>query len=185
MHRSRFMRRSSIFPAIVNRIKRDLIHNPLHLLFSVDVLSMTRSTLASLSRGFAELSTDGQFLQLRTKQVNSSLPLPLHSSLHPSSLSSLYTAFGYVGSVKENHRCWWWYSSRNWSSSTRRSFRSFWSSQETCWKCKRARCPWTSSWTWSGFSRICCSTIKWSAGLFLVNCRWHRCQLHEMLRNIE
>ncbi|ONK73416.1 uncharacterized protein A4U43_C04F31270 [Asparagus officinalis] len=69
MHRSRFMRRSSILPAIINRIKRDLIHNPFHLIFSVDVLSMTRSTLASLSKGFAELSTDGQFLQLRTKQV--------------------------------------------------------------------------------------------------------------------
>ncbi|KAL0296338.1 UNVERIFIED_CONTAM: putative vacuolar protein sorting-associated protein 13A [Sesamum radiatum] len=30
---------------------------------------MTSSTLASLSKGFAELSTDGQFLQLRSKQV--------------------------------------------------------------------------------------------------------------------
>ncbi|KAJ6828337.1 uncharacterized protein M6B38_362940 [Iris pallida] len=69
MHKSRFMRKSSIVPAIVNRIKRDLIHNPLHLILSVDVLGMTKSTLASLSRGFAELSIDGQFLQLRTKQV--------------------------------------------------------------------------------------------------------------------
>ncbi|XP_073111690.1 uncharacterized protein [Elaeis guineensis] len=69
MHRSRFMRKSSIIPAIVNRIRRDLIHNPLHLIFSVDVLGMTKSTLASLSKGFAELSTDGQFLQLRSKQV--------------------------------------------------------------------------------------------------------------------
>ncbi|OVA12725.1 Pleckstrin homology domain [Macleaya cordata] len=69
MHRNRFMRKSSIVPAIVNRIWRDLIHNPLHLIFSVDVLGMTSSTLASLSKGFAELSTDGQFLQLRSKQV--------------------------------------------------------------------------------------------------------------------
>ncbi|KAK1385285.1 hypothetical protein POM88_023020 [Heracleum sosnowskyi] len=30
---------------------------------------MTSSTLASLSKGFAELSTDGQFMQLRSKQV--------------------------------------------------------------------------------------------------------------------
>ncbi|RDY03158.1 Vacuolar protein sorting-associated protein 13C, partial [Mucuna pruriens] len=51
MHRDRFMRKSSIVPAIGNR--------------------MTSSTLASLSRGFAELSTDGQFLQLRAKQVRS------------------------------------------------------------------------------------------------------------------
>ncbi|KAF7828516.1 Vacuolar protein sorting-associated protein 13C [Senna tora] len=71
MHRDRFMRKSSIIPAIGNRIWRDLIHNPLHLIFSVDVLGMTSSTLASLSRGFAELSTDGQFLQLRAKQVRS------------------------------------------------------------------------------------------------------------------
>ncbi|EEF45057.1 vacuolar protein sorting-associated protein, putative [Ricinus communis] len=71
MHADRFMRKSSIVPAIGNRIWRDLIHNPLHLLFSVDVLGMTSSTLASLSKGFAELSTDGQFLQLRSKQVRS------------------------------------------------------------------------------------------------------------------
>jgi len=69
MHRSRFMRKSSIFPAIMNRIKRDLIHNPLHLIFSVDFFGVTKSTLSSLSKGFAELSTDGQFLQLRSKQV--------------------------------------------------------------------------------------------------------------------
>ncbi|KAH9610755.1 hypothetical protein KSS87_017343 [Heliosperma pusillum] len=69
MHKDRFMRKSSVIPAITNRIWRDLIHNPLHLILSVDVLGMTRSTLASLSKGFAELSTDGQFLKLRSKQV--------------------------------------------------------------------------------------------------------------------
>lgn len=63
------MRKSAVVPAITNRIWRDLIHNPLHLILSVDVLGMTRSTLASLSKGFAELSTDGQFLRLRSKQV--------------------------------------------------------------------------------------------------------------------
>ncbi|GAB2273667.1 hypothetical protein Dimus_008449 [Dionaea muscipula] len=68
-HKDRFMRKSSVLPAITNRVLRDLVHNPLHLLFSVDVLGMTSSTLASLGRGFAELSTDGQFLQLRSKQV--------------------------------------------------------------------------------------------------------------------
>ncbi|CAA6669756.1 unnamed protein product [Spirodela intermedia] len=69
MHHNRFMRQSAIVPAIINRVKRDLIHNPLHLILSVDVLGMTKSTLASLSKGFAELSTDVQFLQLRSKQV--------------------------------------------------------------------------------------------------------------------
>ncbi|KAL8101699.1 hypothetical protein AgCh_033550 [Apium graveolens] len=69
MHKDRFMRKSSVIPAIGNRVWRDLIHNPLHLIFSVDVLGMTSSTLASLSKGFAELSTDGQFMQLRSKQV--------------------------------------------------------------------------------------------------------------------
>ncbi|KAK4746515.1 hypothetical protein SAY87_012827 [Trapa incisa] len=71
MHRDRFMRQSSVLPAITNRIFRDLIHNPLHLLFSLDVLGMASSTLASLGKGFAELSTDGQFLQLRSNQVRS------------------------------------------------------------------------------------------------------------------
>ncbi|KMT11750.1 hypothetical protein BVRB_5g105600 [Beta vulgaris subsp. vulgaris] len=69
MRRDRFMRKSAVVPAITNRIWRDLIHNPLHLILSVDVLGMTRSTLASLGKGFAELSTDGQFLRLRSKQV--------------------------------------------------------------------------------------------------------------------
>ncbi|XP_068635813.1 uncharacterized protein [Aristolochia californica] len=68
MHRNRFMRKSAVFPAIMNRILRDLIHNPLHLIFAVDVIGMTSSTLASLSKGFAELSIDGRFLQLRSKQ---------------------------------------------------------------------------------------------------------------------
>ncbi|KAJ7944655.1 pleckstrin-likey (PH) domain-containing protein [Quillaja saponaria] len=71
MHKDRFMRKSYIVPAVGSRIWRDLIHNPLHLIFSVDVLGMTSSTLSSLSKGFAELSTDGQFLQLRSKQVRS------------------------------------------------------------------------------------------------------------------
>lgn len=101
MHKSRFIRRSSIIPAIVNRIKRDLIHNPLHLIFSVDVLSMTKSTLASLSKGFAELSTDGQFLQLRTKQVRPSLFLP--APLFPLSIAVTNTTISDV--VKENHGC--------------------------------------------------------------------------------
>ncbi|KAG9142715.1 hypothetical protein Leryth_005471 [Lithospermum erythrorhizon] len=69
MRRDRFMRKSSVVSAIGNRIFRDLIHNPLHLLFSVDIFGVASSTLASLSKGFAELSTDGQFLQLRSKQV--------------------------------------------------------------------------------------------------------------------
>lgn len=71
MRKDRFMRQSSILPAVGHRIWRDLIHNPLHLLFSVDVLGMASSTLSSLSKGFAELSTDGQFMQLRSKQVRS------------------------------------------------------------------------------------------------------------------
>ncbi|XP_068305501.1 uncharacterized protein [Pyrus communis] len=71
MHKDRFMRKSSIVSAIGHRIWRDLIHNPLHLIFSVDVLGVASSTLASLSKGFAELSTDGQFQQLRSKQVTS------------------------------------------------------------------------------------------------------------------
>lgn len=78
MHKDRFMRQSSILPAITNRIFRDLIHNPLHLLFSLDVLGMASSTLASLSEGFAELSTDGQFLQLRSKQVCFLLSILMH-----------------------------------------------------------------------------------------------------------
>ncbi|EPS64219.1 hypothetical protein M569_10562, partial [Genlisea aurea] len=67
--KDRFLRKSSVYSAVGARIWRDLIHNPLHLISSIDVLGVTSSTLASLSKGFAELSTDGQFLQLRSKQV--------------------------------------------------------------------------------------------------------------------
>lgn len=83
MHKDRFMRKSSIVPAIGNRIWRDLFHNPLHLIFSVDVLGMTSSTLASISKGFAELSTDGQFLQLRSKQVTCILSFYTICYIHP------------------------------------------------------------------------------------------------------
>lgn len=79
MHRDRFLRKSSIISAVGNRIWRDLIHNPLHIIFSVDVLGVTSSTLSSLSKGFAELSTDGQFLKLRSKQVTM-LPVFLNHS---------------------------------------------------------------------------------------------------------
>lgn len=102
MHRDRFMRKSSIIPAIGNRIWRDLIHNPLHLLFSVDVLGMTSSTLASLGKGLAELSTDGQFLQLRSKQV---VFFFFFSSKPTSGNVNQKTDFDMrSGYVKENHR---------------------------------------------------------------------------------
>lgn len=72
---NKYMKKSQVLTAITNRIKRDLVHNPLHLIFSLDVLSMTKSTLASLSKGFAELSIDGQFVQLRSQQVRYSVLL--------------------------------------------------------------------------------------------------------------
>ncbi|MCO5611230.1 hypothetical protein L7F22_065481 [Adiantum nelumboides] len=67
VHTNRYLRKSAIVPAIVNRLRRELIHNPLMLLSGVDVLGMTSSTLATLSETFAELSSDGKFLQLRLK----------------------------------------------------------------------------------------------------------------------
>lgn len=63
------MHKSAITPAILDRLRRDLIHNPLMLLTGLDVLGMTSSTLATLSGTVAELSSDGRFLQLRSKQV--------------------------------------------------------------------------------------------------------------------
>lgn len=99
------MRKSSIVSAIGNRIWRDLIHNPLHLIFAVDVLGMTSSTLASLSKGFAELSTDGQFMQLRSKQVSSHINLENNKERKISSSFLLQEAnFDMVsGIIKENN----------------------------------------------------------------------------------
>jgi vacuolar protein sorting-associated protein 13A/C len=65
------MRKSQVMPAILNRVRRDLIHQPLQLLIGVNVLGMTSSTLGTLSRGAAELSGDGKFLRLRSKQERS------------------------------------------------------------------------------------------------------------------
>lgn len=64
---NRYMRKSALVPVILDRLRRDLIHNPLMLLSGVDVLGMTSSTLATLSETVAELSSDGKFLQLRSK----------------------------------------------------------------------------------------------------------------------
>ncbi|KAH7316123.1 hypothetical protein KP509_21G079300 [Ceratopteris richardii] len=64
---NRYVRKSVIMNSIINRLKRDLIHNPLMLLTGVDVLGMTSSTLATLSETVAELSNDGKFMQLRDK----------------------------------------------------------------------------------------------------------------------
>lgn len=54
---------------ILNRVKRDLIHQPLQLLTGLDLLGMTSSTLGTMSRGAAKLSKDNDFLRARTNQV--------------------------------------------------------------------------------------------------------------------
>jgi len=54
---------------ILNRVKRDLIHQPLQLLTGLDLLGMTSSTLGTMSRGAANLSKDVDFLRARTNQV--------------------------------------------------------------------------------------------------------------------
>jgi hypothetical protein len=61
-----------------------------------------RSTLASLGKGLAELSTDGQFLQLRTKQV---VFFFFFSSKPTSGNVNQKTDFDMrSGYIKENHR---------------------------------------------------------------------------------
>ena len=64
------MHKSAITAAILDRLRRDLIHNPLMLLSGIDVLGITSSTLATLSGTVAQLSSDGKFLQLRSKQAS-------------------------------------------------------------------------------------------------------------------
>jgi len=54
---------------ILNRVKRDLIHQPLQLLTGVNVIGMTSSTLGTMSRGAASLSKDDDFVRVRTNQV--------------------------------------------------------------------------------------------------------------------
>lgn len=65
----RYVRQSQVVSAIVDRVRKDLIHQPLQLLSGVDVLGMTSSTLWTLSKGAAVLSKDGSFLKLRAHQV--------------------------------------------------------------------------------------------------------------------
>lgn len=63
------MRKSQVQTEILNRVKRDLIHQPLQLLTGVNVIGMTSSTLGTMSRGAASLSKDDEFLRVRTNQV--------------------------------------------------------------------------------------------------------------------
>eukprot|EP00850_Spirogloea_muscicola_P002380 SM000009S23509 [mRNA] locus=s9:423530:451441:+ [translate_table: standard] len=64
----RYFRKSALMPAVMARMRRDLLHQPLRLLSGVDVLGMTSSALGTLSKGAAELSQDGRFLRLRSHQ---------------------------------------------------------------------------------------------------------------------
>lgn len=63
------MRKSQVQTQILNRVKRDLIHQPLQLLTGVNVVGMTSSTLGTMSRGAASLSKDDDFVRTRANQV--------------------------------------------------------------------------------------------------------------------
>jgi hypothetical protein len=63
------MRKSQVQTQILNRVKRDLIHQPLQLLTGVNVIGMTSSTLGTMSRGAASLSKDDDFVRTRANQV--------------------------------------------------------------------------------------------------------------------
>ncbi|KAL2636221.1 hypothetical protein R1flu_007700 [Riccia fluitans] len=67
-HNKRYMRKSQIAPAITSRVRRDLIHQPLLLLTGVDFLGNASSTIGTLSKGAAQLSSDGKYLRLRSKK---------------------------------------------------------------------------------------------------------------------
>ncbi|KAG0604101.1 hypothetical protein M758_10G145000 [Ceratodon purpureus] len=65
---NRRMRKSQVQAQILNRVKRDIIHQPLQLLTGVNVIGMTSSTLGTMSRGAASLSKDDDFVRVRTNQ---------------------------------------------------------------------------------------------------------------------
>ncbi|KAG0557949.1 hypothetical protein KC19_11G167800 [Ceratodon purpureus] len=67
---NRRMRKSQVQTQILNRVKRDLIHQPLQLLTGVNVIGMTSSTLGTMSRGAASLSKDEDFVRSRANQEN-------------------------------------------------------------------------------------------------------------------
>jgi vacuolar protein sorting-associated protein 13A/C len=66
---NRRMRKSQVQAQILDRVKRDIIHQPLQLLTGVNVIGMTSSTLGTMSRGAASLSKDDDFVRVRTNQV--------------------------------------------------------------------------------------------------------------------
>lgn len=68
---NRRMRNSQVQAQVLNRVKRDLVHQPLQLLTGVNVLGMTSSTFGTMSRGAASLSRDDEFMRVRTNQENS------------------------------------------------------------------------------------------------------------------
>lgn len=83
------MRKSQVQAAILNRVKRDIIHQPLQLLTGVNVMGMTSSTLGTMSRGAASLSKDDDFVRVRTNQVEPSFHVKTLKSLN-SLLSKLF-----------------------------------------------------------------------------------------------
>lgn len=53
----------------ISNIRKDLLSQPLQLLFGVDILGNASSALGHMSKGVAALSMDKKFIQSRQRQV--------------------------------------------------------------------------------------------------------------------
>lgn len=62
------MRQSALIAAAISNIRKDLLSQPLQLLYGVDILGNASSALGHMSKGVAALSMDKKFIQSRQKQ---------------------------------------------------------------------------------------------------------------------
>ncbi|XP_024524741.1 uncharacterized protein LOC9654875 isoform X2 [Selaginella moellendorffii] len=65
---NRYMRQSEVSTAVLNHIRKDLVHQALQLLLGVNMFGVASSTLETLSKSAADLSRDEKFQQVRLKQ---------------------------------------------------------------------------------------------------------------------
>ncbi|KAH9312827.1 hypothetical protein KI387_027862 [Taxus chinensis] len=68
VHEDICMRQSALLVAAISNVRKDLLSQPLQLLYGVDILGNASSALGHMSKGVAALSMDKKFIQSRQRQ---------------------------------------------------------------------------------------------------------------------
>ncbi|XP_059076567.1 uncharacterized protein LOC131042467 isoform X2 [Cryptomeria japonica] len=68
VHEDICMRQSELLAAAISNVRKDLLSQPLQLIYGVDILGNASSALGHMSKGVAALSMDKKFIQSRQRQ---------------------------------------------------------------------------------------------------------------------